>query len=76
MRGFAEAYRLWRGKGRPAVPVSRREADPEPHRLYAVICRVLVTHQLSTHHLGCCAACRELWPCDTVRRAYRLREGF
>jgi hypothetical protein len=79
MRGFREAYRLRRGRGRKAaLSIPRQTADdvPEPRALYLLICQALVTHQLGADDLGCCGHCRELWPCDTARRAYRLREGF
>jgi hypothetical protein len=50
-------------------------ATPEPARLYALVCIALFLHvpdQLTRR----CDQCGENWPCDQVRLAYRLREGW
>ena len=47
---------------------------PEPHQLYHLVLLALFLHQPATDWL--CQTCEQLWPCQQVRLAYRLREGF
>ncbi|MGH3623627.1 MAG: hypothetical protein ACRDQ5_17810 [Sciscionella sp.] len=49
--------------------------DPEPHALYKLIRLTFVQHGL-VPATSYCAACGESWPCEPVRLAFRLREGF
>ncbi len=48
---------------------------PEPAQLYSLILLALSLH---AQHPATdrCEDCAEVWPCKTVRLAYRLREGF
>jgi len=50
------------------------EQPPEPDRLYDLIVLALLLHTPvpSVH----CSSCFQPWPCEQVRLAYRLREGF
>ena len=54
----------------PAEPVT-----PEPARLYQLIVLTFLLHVPSTWP-EVCACCDRLWPCEPVRLAFRLREGF
>ncbi len=51
-------------------------ASLEPLQLYALLHVYLVVHRPSQLHSGRCAMCRVPWPCDKVRQAARLRDGF
>jgi hypothetical protein len=51
------------------------ERIPEPTQLYSLIILTLVLHEPDPA-TGDCACCESAWPCDIVRQAYRLREGF
>lgn len=46
---------------------------PEPAALYGL---TVIAFCLHTNVGGMCPRCRVVWPCDHVRLAYRLREGF
>jgi hypothetical protein len=48
---------------------------PEPARLYHLIVRTFLLHVPSTWP-EVCASCDRCWPCEPVRLAFRLREGF
>ncbi|TVT31258.1 hypothetical protein FNH05_28465 [Amycolatopsis rhizosphaerae] len=48
---------------------------PEPAQLYSLIVLTLARHRPDSGD-GPCEVCRQRWPCDSVRLAYRLREGF
>jgi hypothetical protein len=50
------------------------EQSPEPSQLYRLIVSALLLHTPvpSVH----CSSCSQPWPCEQVRLAYRLREGF
>lgn len=47
---------------------------PEPSRLYNLIVLALLLHTPAA--FSHCRSCRQPWPCEQVRLAYRLREGF
>ena len=48
---------------------------PEPAQLYALLALTLGLHGPAA--VGDrCQVCAEAWPCEPVRQAYRLREGF
>ncbi|WP_370943292.1 hypothetical protein AB5J62_29895 [Amycolatopsis sp. cg5] len=54
---------------------------PEPAQLYALAIFYLVLHapDLTARAAEvsiCCGACGATWPCEPVRLAFRLREGF
>lgn len=49
--------------------------DPEPKVLYELIRLTFVQHGL-VPTTSYCAVCGESWPCEPVRLAFRLREGF
>ncbi len=46
---------------------------PEPRTLY---CLTVIAFLLHIDVNGLCPRCREAWPCNHLRLAYRLREGF
>ena len=48
---------------------------PEPAQLYCLIGLTFVLHAPVTYD-GVCGQCGNPWPCERVRLAYRLREGF
>jgi hypothetical protein len=54
--------------------------SPEPEPLYALICLTLTLHtdHVNGSPIRCktCLWCGEPWPCNQVRLAFRLREGF
>jgi hypothetical protein len=50
-------------------------AMPEPVRLYGLVCLALLLHVPDGRTFRCCR-CGESWPCDQVRLAWRLREGW
>jgi hypothetical protein len=50
------------------------EDSPEPHQLYHLIVLALLLHQ-PTLSDGC-RSCAQPWPCEQVRLACRLRDGF
>lgn len=52
-----------------------RVAMPDPVRLYGLVCLALLLHVPARRTCRCCQ-CDESWPCDQVRLAYRLREGW
>jgi hypothetical protein len=48
---------------------------PEPAQLYSLVALYLAVH--AAHSVtGSCGSCGQGWPCEPVRLAYRLREGF
>ncbi|GAA5124068.1 hypothetical protein [Haloechinothrix salitolerans] len=52
---------------------------PDPARLYGLVVMAFVFHVPDEHGdavLTVCRSCREPWPCDQVRLAFRLREAF
>ncbi|MEA5358749.1 hypothetical protein VA596_04315 [Amycolatopsis sp., V23-08] len=51
------------------------ERIPEPVQLYSLITLTFVLHEPNPA-TGTCACCETAWPCEIVRHAYRLREGF
>ncbi|MCR6484021.1 hypothetical protein M8542_14450 [Amycolatopsis sp. OK19-0408] len=51
------------------------ERIPKPTHLYSLIALTFVLHKPDPA-TGECACCEAVWPCDIVRQAYRLREGF
>jgi hypothetical protein len=48
---------------------------PEPAQLYSLILLALSLHARLPKS-DRCEECAEVWPCENVRLAYRLREGF
>jgi hypothetical protein len=48
-------------------------ALPEPIRLYGLTVLAFLLH---VDEDGICSQCHDLWPCDHLRLAYRLREAF
>ena len=50
-------------------------ATPEPARLYQLIVLTFLLHIPSTWP-EVCTCCDRPWPCEPVRLAFRLREGF
>ncbi|MFJ8815270.1 hypothetical protein [Amycolatopsis thermoflava] len=48
---------------------------PQPVQLYTLLAFTLDLHGPLASG-GRCEACSEPWPCESVRLAYRLREGF
>ncbi|MBB4910588.1 hypothetical protein [Actinophytocola algeriensis] len=58
----------------PTGEVQLKEYTPEPHQLYHLILLALFLHQPATD--WSCQTCEQSWPCDQVRLAFRLREGF
>lgn len=50
------------------------EPTPEPQQLYHLIVLALLLHQPADH--GQCSGCAQPWPCERVRLACRLRDGF
>ena len=61
----------------PPVATAEERADeqsPEPSQLYRLIVSALLLHTpVPGVH---CGSCSQPWPCEQVRLAYRLREGF
>jgi hypothetical protein len=49
-------------------------ATPEPTQLYSLIVLAFLLHVPKPD--GWCQTCGHDWPCQHVRLAYRLREGF
>jgi hypothetical protein len=49
--------------------------QPEPAQLYSVIGLTFTVHVPVTQG-GPCRHCAQVWPCESVRLAFRLREGF
>ncbi|MCP3797978.1 hypothetical protein NLX83_01775 [Allokutzneria sp. A3M-2-11 16] len=47
----------------------------EPDQLYGLIALALVLHYPGKRS-GLCMRCGVTWPCEQVRLAFRLREGF
>lgn len=47
---------------------------PEPAQLYQLTVLVFVLHIPAVE--GQCETCGQHWPCEQVRLAFRLREGF
>ena len=72
-------------KQRPAkvIPLRRKHDDlfepaadvPEPAQLYYLIVLAFLLHTPNGHQ-PLCACCGQSWPCQQVRLAFRLREGF
>jgi hypothetical protein len=58
----------------PPVATADEQQSPEPAQLYDLIVSALLLHTpVPTVH---CSSCSQPWPCEQVRLAYRLREGF
>lgn len=55
-------------------PVVEQTPSPEPVRLYHLITLAFLLHTPSADRA--CSCCGRTWPCQQVRLAYRLREGF
>jgi hypothetical protein len=51
------------------------EVTPEPAQLYHLIVLTFLLHVPSARSEKC-ACCDRNWPCEQVRLAFRLREGF
>ena len=66
--------RYWQRGHHTLVPVQEPRM-PEPAQLYSL---VLLALSLHAKHPATdrCEDCAEVWPCEKVRLAYRLREGF
>jgi hypothetical protein len=63
-------------RNRGALPRRLRfRRVPEPRQLYQLIVRAFVLHR-AEDSTGMCRECGGTWPCEQVRLAYRLREGF
>jgi hypothetical protein len=60
-------------KNRLAPPTD--PATPEPAQLYSLAILALALHRPLADD-GPCGQCSHAWPCEQVRLAYRLREGF
>ncbi|MBE1575444.1 hypothetical protein H4W30_002491 [Amycolatopsis roodepoortensis] len=63
----------------PTKSRANRSQDPEPVQLYSLLTLYLAVHAPfpDTDPLhGRCSCCGQVWPCVSVRLAYRLREGF
>lgn len=70
----APSPRRWRrqlNRLHPAPPVR----VPEPAQLYHLIVLTLTVHT-PLPRSGLCEQCGQAWPCEPVRLAFRLREGF
>lgn len=50
-------------------------ASPEPVALYGLTMLAMLLHK-PTGQPQMCLRCKEKWPCEHLRLAYRLREGF
>jgi hypothetical protein len=48
---------------------------PEPSRLYGLTALAFLLHT-PTRFIQRCVRCGTSWPCDHLRLAFRLREGF
>jgi hypothetical protein len=48
---------------------------PEPVQLYCLVSLAFVLH-IPYRNADICIQCHTPWPCDHVRLAFRLREGF
>jgi hypothetical protein len=48
---------------------------PEPTTLYMLVVVAFYTHVLY-RNTETCLQCLTAWPCEQVRLAFRLREGF
>jgi hypothetical protein len=61
---------------RPVADVNQaaQASPPEPKQLYELIVLALLLHTPTTD--ADCFTCVLPWPCEQVRLAYRLREGF
>lgn len=57
----------------PVIPAATETQTPEPTQLYELICQTFVSH---VPHAGTCSLCKKQWPCNSMRLAFRLREGF
>ncbi|HEY0689098.1 MAG TPA: hypothetical protein VGD71_08650 [Kribbella sp.] len=62
-----------RSKQERVVPTVSEPPLPEPTQLYGLTVLAFLLH---VDHDGICPQCRAPWPCDHLRLAYRLREGF
>jgi hypothetical protein len=51
------------------------DITPEPGQLYHLIVLTFLLHVPSVRSEEC-ACCDRNWPCEQVRLAFRLREGF
>jgi hypothetical protein len=65
--------RCWQRR-RNVLHRTREARVPEPTQLYSLI--VLALYRHAPLPAGGCAACGATWPCEPVRLACRLREGF
>lgn len=66
--------RHWQRGHNALVPVQEPRM-PEPAQLYSLVLLALSLHPQHPT-TSQCESCAAAWPCDTVRLAYRLREGF
>ena len=72
---LAEILLHTRWQNRLTVPTEPR--IPEPQALYSLICLKLLLHRNEVGEAaGSCRQCKEIWPCEEVLLAFRLREGF
>jgi hypothetical protein len=65
----------WQRRINGLEPEGHEARLPEPAQLYALIVLALVLHEPDPA-TGDCDSCHDAWPCEPVRLAYRLREGF
>lgn len=56
------------------IAVGPSASTPEPAQLYHLIVLAFLLHVPTLE--GWCVTCGHDWPCQQVRLAYRLREGF
>jgi hypothetical protein len=61
-------------RGRNTLDSAPAPRVPEPAQLYSLCVLTLNLH--APNLAGTCTSCAAVWPCQPVRLAYRLREGF
>ncbi len=62
-------------RGRNRLTPRAEPRVPEPAQLYRLAILYLVIHA-ARRGTETCESCGAAWPCEPVRLAYRLREGF
>jgi hypothetical protein len=66
---------LWANETSTQDASHEDDSLPEPAALYGLTALAFLLH--TPTELGqCCVRCYTAWPCDHLRLAFRLREGF
>jgi hypothetical protein len=74
-RSAGSVIPLWTNETSTKLTSHEDDPIPEPAQLYGLTVLAFLLHK-PMPFMPVCVRCRTVWPCDHLRLAYRLREGF